>query len=214
MLFDDYQTLEEGYNRDTVKAVLTDQYLTDLQAHLKAGKKAQLYGWRKKDIKSYQTAIKEYTKAAELARKLKTKIYNMPGPETSLERILSYVTPILNPIFNFRFPRNEVYSVTVGDTTYTKITTYSDHMSNNSESDVARSFQERFNLFLHDIEITIKNCNRSIAKIKKKEAKKAAKAAAKTAKEALALDMLMIYDNYCVNEGYTAEDYQESEELV
>lgn len=216
MLFDDTSlvTVEEGYNRDVVRSVLKDDYLYDLQAHLKAGKKAHLYGWRKKDISSYETAIKEYKKAKELSLKLKKKIYDMPGPETTLEKILSYVTPIMNPIFNFKFPRQEVYSMTIGDTTYTQYTTYVDDMSKNSKSDITRSFQERFNLFNHNLENTIKNCERSIGKIKKKAAKKAAKAKAKSMKESLALDMLEIYDNYCLNEGYSAEDFQESEELL
>lgn len=107
-----------------------------------------------------------------------------------------------------------MYSVTIGDTTYTQYTTYVDDMSKNSKSDITKSFQERFNLFNHNLDNTIKNCERSIGKIKKKAAKKAAKEKAKSMKESTVLEMLEIYDNYCLNEGYTADDYQESEELL
>lgn len=167
-VLESYTIAEEGINMNTRKSIHTSKEYTDLINAMKAAKSAEKEAKRdKKNIKKWENALNEYNKIPQLVNALKNRI----DQEPELDGIWQKICSALTPIFEWKFPEDEVNNflyIPMGNSTYInyQTTTYHDDLSEKTNSSVKKSYQLRMNLFLKNTKSKISYIKNKINKLR------------------------------------------------
>jgi len=142
----------EGVSWDIAKMIRADD-VKKARALVKEGKHLSK---KNHSVTDYQKALANFKEANDLIYSMKEKVDKMPEAVGLGEKIISYFTPIFTLM-----PSSEITNVMIipsGNGYYINYTTktYTDHMSSTTNSHVKESLQEKFNLFLHNLDKTIR----------------------------------------------------------
>ncbi len=149
------ETTLEGVNLDVAKLVRADE-VKEARRLVKEAKKM-------KKRKEFDEAISNLKDALKLISAMKAKVDSMPEPPSRSSKFLSYFTPLFTLM-----PTDEITGVKfiptytagnnggMGYTIEIQSTTYKDKMSDETTSSVKRNLQYKFNLFIKNVNATIK----------------------------------------------------------
>lgn len=133
-------TALEGVNMDIAKLIRADDVKNARQLIKEAKKLA-----RKKE---FDEANKLLRIAKGMVKKMKDKVESMPEPDSKKTKVLSWFTPLFSTL-----PASEIDSmIYTGNGWITTYKTHTDKYSRETNSSVKRRIQERFNLFLVNID--------------------------------------------------------------
>lgn len=166
------ETALEGPNMDIARLIKADE-VKMAKSLVKEAKKLN-------SQKEFTEAIKKLTMAKTLIRKMKSKVDSMPEPASKGDKFLSYFTPIFTTMPTEKLDKIRVIPIYGRDGisfhyefTYIKL---GDKMSAETTNNVKARLQFKFNLYLNNLEVTIKSYAEAKrfyeTKMKKKEDKK------------------------------------------
>lgn len=139
----------EGLNMNTAKLIRSED-IKKARELVKSAKKL-------KKEKNFRQAIKNLENAKTMVIKMKSTIDRTNEPDNMWSAFLSYLTPIFSTLPTEKLTGFMIIP-TGRDSFYIRYTTeiYTDSMSKNTRSNVKTRLQEKLNLFIHNINISIK----------------------------------------------------------
>ena len=162
----------EGIGLDSKHAIKSSPEYTALYNYLKLGRKAENAGKKSQDVDSYKEAIKYYKQAFDYIGKFEDVIRKVPETKGFWQRL----TTSLTPLFEFKFPNQEIENVSVTPTFYTSgdigmtinttYKTYNSKESNATDNAVKRYYFQAMNLLKKNTAEKIKTLSTKIQMLK------------------------------------------------